>query len=47
MVALANWSLSPIYSPIGELFMPYGGLPIQLSKILIGEYDMLIVIGPG
>jgi hypothetical protein len=40
MVALAGWSLSPIYSPIGELFMPYGGLPIQISKIMIGGYDM-------
>jgi hypothetical protein len=36
MVALANWLLSPIYSPIGELFMPYGELPIQISKLLIG-----------
>jgi hypothetical protein len=25
MVALADWLLLPIYFPIGELFMPYGG----------------------
>jgi hypothetical protein len=47
MVALAYWLLLPIYSPIGELFMPYGGLPIQISKWMIGGNDIMIAIGPG
>jgi hypothetical protein len=46
MVALANWWKSPISPSIGELSTPYGWIISSFPKLVVGQYDIVILIGP-
>ncbi len=46
MVALANWWKSPKSPSIGERFTPYGWVTTSAPRLMVGQYDIVILIGP-
>ena len=45
MVALANWWISPTSPSIGELFGPYDWAIFTVPELMVGQYDIVILIG--